>query len=122
MTRLHEQYISGNILTAGDSGQSGTSGLNVMAARVNFGGFDFPQIANMAFTSGVANEILTAAYTGENQSYVQTISYNAEISPTSVIVSGTSMGSVVEWVFYYATGGSLATSTGGLIAGSISIT
>jgi len=123
MTLLHTQYASGNQFTAGASGGTiGVSGINDVTGRVNFGGFDFPQVANIGFTSGAANEILTATYEGENQSYVQTMVYNAEISPVSVIVSGTSIGSVVEWVFYYETAGSLATSTGGLVAGSISIT
>jgi len=122
MTLLHEQFISGAMFTAGNAGQQvGVSGINEITGRVNFGGFDFPQVANIGFTSGTANEILTATYDGENQSYVQTVTYNAEFSPLIVEVSGTSIGSVVRWDFYYGTG-SGTTSTGGLVAGSISIT
>jgi len=99
----------------------GVSGAGVgLSGAVYFGGFDFPQVANMAYTSGTANEILTATVTGEEKSYVQTITYNAEISPIIVEVSGESIGSVVRWDFYYGTG-SGTTSTGGLVAGSISI-
>jgi hypothetical protein len=123
MTLLHTNYASGNLFTAGDTGGvTGASGINQITGRVNFGGFDFPQVANIAFTSGTANEILTATYTGENHSYIQTMIYNAEISPISVKISGTTIGSVVEYVFWYANNGSLATSYGGLEAGSIFIT
>jgi len=99
----------------------GVSGAGVATSgTLHFGGFDFPQVANMTYTSGVANEILTAAVTGENTSYVQTMTYNGEINPIIVEVSGTNIGSVVRWDFYYGAG-SGTTSTGGLVAGSISI-
>jgi hypothetical protein len=121
MTLLHEQFTSGDLFTVGGSGATiGVSGINDICGRINFGGFDFPQVANIAFTSGTANQILTATYTGENQSYVQTIVYNAEISPLIVTISGTTLGSVVRYDFFYGTG-SGTTSTGALVAGSISI-
>ena len=122
MAQLHTNYGSGALFAAGTQGGTvGVSGINDITGRINFGGFDFPQVANIGFTSGAANEILTATYEGENQSYVQTMVYNAEISPLIVTVSGDSIGSVVRWDFYYGTG-SGTTSQGGLIAGSISIT
>ena len=120
MTQLHTNYGSGTLFSAGTAGGTvGVSGINDITGRVNFGGFDFPQVANMAYTSGTSNEILTATVTGD-QSYVQTITYNSELSPLIVEVSGTTLGSVVRWDFYYGTG-SGTTSAGGLIAGSISI-
>jgi len=122
MTQLHTNYGSGALFAAGTQGGTvGVSGINDITGRINFGGFDFPQVSNMSYTSGTANEILTATVTGENTSYVQTITYNAEINPIIVEVSGSTIGSVVRWDFYYGTG-SGTTSTGGLIAGSISIT
>ena len=122
MTKLHENYLSGTQITAGTGGGGvGPSGINDWTGRVNFALWDFPQEANIAFTSGTSNEILTATYTGDTHSYVQTMIYNAEINPVSVIVSGTSIGSTVEWVFFYQTNGSLATSTGGLVTGSVSL-
>jgi len=121
MAQLHTNYGSGAIFSAGTAGGTvGVSGINDITGRINFGGYDFPQVANMAFTSGTSNEILTATYTGENTSYVQTIIYNADVSPLIVEISGTTIGSVVRYDFYYGTG-SGTTSTGGLIAGSISI-
>ena len=122
MTQLHTNYGSGALFAAGTQGGTvGVSGINDITGRINFGGFDFPQVSNMSYTSGTANEILTATVTGENTSYVQTITYNAEINPIIVEVSGSTIGSVVRWDFYYGAG-SGTTSTGGLIAGSISIT
>lgn len=124
MTLLHTRYASGLQFTAGAVGAGsviGLSGCNQITGRINFGGYDFPQVANIAFTSGTANEILTATYNGTDHSYVQTMIYNAEINPVSVKLSGTTLGSIISYTFYYATNGSLATSTGGLIAGSISI-
>ena len=122
MTQLHTNYISGAIFTTGTAGGTvGVSGINDITGRVNFGGYDFPQVANIAFTSGTANEILTATYTGKDTSYVQTITYNAEISPIIVEISGTTIGSVVRYDFYYGTG-SGTTSEGALVAGSISFT
>ena len=121
MTQLHTNYGSGAIFSAGTAGGAvGVSGINDITGRVNFGGYDFPQVANIAFTSGGGNEITSATYTGDNTSYVQTITYNADISPLIVEISGATIGSVVRYDFYYGTG-SGTTSTGGLIAGSISI-
>ena len=122
MTLLHTSYTSGTQLTDGDiGGVIGLSGLNNITGRINFGGYDFPQSSNISFTSGTANEIITATYIGENHSYTQTVTYNAEINPLIIVISGTSIGSVVRYDFYYGTG-SGTTSTGGLVAGSISIT
>ena len=121
MTQLHTNYGSGALFAAGTQGGTvGVSGINDITGRINFGGFDFPQVSNTAYTSGAANEVTSATVTGEDNSYVQTITYNGEISPIIVEISGTTIGSVVRYDFYYGTG-SGTTSTGGLIAGSISI-
>ena len=120
MVLLHTNYASGALFSVGDTGgQVGVSGINDITGRINFGGFDFPQVSNTAFTSGTGNEILSATVTGD-QSYVQTITYNSELSPIIVEVSGASLGSVIRWDFFYQTG-SGTTSAGGLVAGSISI-
>ena len=118
---LQANFGSGAIFTAGTQGGNvGGSGINDITGRINFGGFDFPQVSNTAYTSGASNEILTATVTGADTSYVQTITYNGDLSPIIVEISGTSIGSVVKYDFFYGTG-SGTTSTGGLIAGSISI-
>jgi len=123
MTLLHNVFQVDDIFAAGTSGTTiGESGLNQITSRVNFGGFDFPQQSNISFTSGASNEILTATVTGETHSYVQTMIYNTELNPVSVKVSGTTIGSTVEWVFYYASAGSLATGSAGLVAGSVFVT
>ena len=93
MTRLHEQYISGAILTAGDSGQSGTSGLNVMASRVNFANFDFPQEGSLNFTY-TAGRITKLVYSGADQTYETNIVYDGGLIG-SVVTSGATIGSII---------------------------
>lgn len=95
---LHAQYTSGNILTAGSPGAAGTSGLNVMAQRVNFGGFDFPETGSVEFT--YANGRITKiTNSGLNYQYDVDIVYDGGFVG-SVVTSGTSIGSQITDVFY----------------------
>lgn len=122
MTLLHTQFTSGAILTAGsDGGVAGVSGLNDMNARVNFGLFDFPQTQDMTYTLNTDGNLTAAVISGPNHHYEAIGSYNAEQNPIEIIFSGTSIGSTIKHVFWYQTNGSLATSTGSLISGTMSL-
>lgn len=119
MTLLHSNYTSGNILTAGSTGVTGTSGLNAMAERINFGGFDFPEVQTTTYVTDSGLNIVSGLVVGTNQSYVITGSYNLDQNPIEVIFSGTTLGSVVTHSWGYQTGSNSPNSTGSLISGNI---
>lgn len=122
MGLLHEQFGSGAMLTAGGSGAStGVSGLNDITGRINFGVFDFPQNQDMTFTTNSAGNLTAATISGPTQHYTVIGSYNVEENPIEAIFSGTSIGSTIKQVFWYQTNGSLVTSTGSIISGTMTI-
>ena len=121
MTLLHTRFISGTQLTAGAVGTGsivGISGLNDWTGRVNFGGYDFPQSANLTFTTGSFGFIEQVTVSGQDHNYVSDIRYTNQAKPYQVIESGTSIGSVITTNLYYQTG-SLWTATGSLSTGSV---
>jgi len=122
MTLLHTQYASGAMFPAGTSGgTAGVSGINDITGRINFGLFDFPQVQNMTYTTNEVGNLTAATISGPNHSYTVIGSYNVEQNPIEIIFSGTSVGSTIKQVFWYQTNGSLATSTGSLISGTMTL-
>lgn len=122
MGLLYEQYGSGAMLTAGGSGTStGVSGLNDITGRMNFGLYNFPQVQDMTYTTNSAGNLTAATISGPTQHYTVIGSYNGEENPIEIIFSGTSIGSTIKQVFWYQTNGSLATSTGSIISGTMAV-
>ena len=122
MGLLNEKYASGAMFTAGPSGgQTAASGINDITGRINFGLFDFPQVQDMTYTLNSDGNITAATISGPNHHYTVIGSYNVERNPIEIIFSGTSIGSTIKHVFWYQTNGSLATSTGSLISGTMGI-
>lgn len=120
---LHEQYQSGNMLCAGPTGvHTGASGINDLCGRMNFGSFDFPQTQAMSYTTNNAGNITSVLISGNTHFYAMTGSYNIEENPISVRISGTSIGSTIEYVWYYQNNGSLVGSTGSIISGTCILT
>lgn len=119
---LDEKFASGAMVTIGASGgNTGVSGLNDMTGRINFGLFDFPQNQDMTYTTNSAGNITAATISGPNHNYTIVGSYNGNEDPIEIIFSGTSIGSTIKQVFWYQTNGSLATSTGSLISGTMAV-
>ncbi len=122
MTLLHTQYGSGAIFTAGISGPDiGVSGANDITGRINFGGYDFPQAANLDFTTGSFGFIEEFTISGTDHDYVTNITYSNTAKPTLIIESGLNIGSTINTALYYETGSGL-TATGSLATGSITLT
>ena len=122
MTLLNTNYGSGNILTAGETGGVvGPSGLNDMNARVNFGGFDFPDAGVTTFVTDANQNIISGLVVNTNHSYAVTGSYNADANPVVIEFSGTTLGSVINWTYCYQTGSYGTFSTGSLISGTCTI-
>lgn len=122
MVLLNEKYASGAMFTAGGSGANiGISGINDITGRMNFGLFNFPQTQEMEYTTNAAGNLTAAFISGPNQNYDVIGSYNVEENPIEIIFSGTTIGSTIKQVFWYQTNGSLATSTGSLISGTMAV-
>jgi len=122
MGLLHENYASGNMFTAGTGkATDGVSGINYITGRINFGLFDVPQVQDMTYTTDLNGNITAATISGPNHNYTVIGSYNVERNPIEIIFSGTSIGSIIKQVFWYQTNGSLATSTGSLISGTMGL-
>lgn len=122
MGLLDENFTSGGMITAGDTGtNTGVSGLNDMTGRINFGLFAFPQPQDMTYTTNSAGNLTGVTVSGPTQAYEVIGSYNGEENPIEIIFSGTSIGSTIKQVFWYQTNGSLATSTGSLISGTMAV-
>jgi len=122
MGLLHEQFGSGAMLTAGTTGtNTGVSGLNDITGRMNFGLFNFPQAQDMTYTTNSMGNLTSATISGPTQHYTVIGSYNINENPIEIIFSGASIGSTIKQVFWYQTNGSLATSTGSLISGTMTI-
>ena len=123
MTLLHTRYESGTQITAGAIGTGsiiGVSGINDWTGRINFGGYDFPQAANLTFTTGSFDFIEKVVVSGANHNYETDITYSNYAKPTKMIESGTTIGSVITTSLYYQTGSGL-TATGSLSTGSITL-
>ncbi len=150
MADLFTSYTSGGMFTAGtDYGNVGVSGINDITNRINvesgilgtvsgagvvvsgatvtnkealtFGLFDFPQNQDMAYTTNAAGNLTAVTISGPIHHYNVIGSYNGEENPIEIIFSGTSIGSTIKQVFWYQTNGSLATSTGSIISGTMTI-
>jgi len=122
MSLIDEKFGSGAMFTAGASGgHIGVSGINDVAGRLNFGLFDFPQNQNMTYTTNSAGNLTAATISGPNHNYTVIGSYNGEENPIEIIFSGTTIGSTIKQVFWYQTNGSLATSTGSIISGTMAV-
>jgi len=122
MGLLDEKFGSGAMFTAGASGgNTGVSGVNDITGRLNFGLFDFPQTQDMTYTTNSAGNLTAATISGPNHNYTVVGSYNGDENPIEIIFSGTSIGSTIKQVFWYQTNGSLVTSTGSLISGTMAV-
>ena len=122
MGLLHEKYASGAMFTAGGSGaNTGVSGINDVTGRLNFGLFDVPQVQDMTYTTNAAGNLTAVTISGPTHHYDVIGSYNADESPIEIIFSGTSIGSTIKQVFWYQTNGSLVTSTGSIISGTMAV-
>ena len=140
---LMTSFASGNMFTAGsDYGDTGTSGLNEITNRINvesgalgtvsgatvinkgtldFGLFDISQTQDMTYTTNSVGNLTAATISGQTHHYTVIGSYNLDENPIEIIFSGTSIGSTIKQVFYYQTLGSLATSNGSLISGTMAV-
>lgn len=100
MTQLDQNYASGNQFTVGTvrAASVGPSGINDIVGRVNFGGFEFPQIGSVEFTY-TNSRISKVTVSGSDQRYDVDIVYNGNLVG-SVVTSGTSIGSQITTTFY----------------------
>jgi len=122
MVLLNEKFASGNMFTCGASGgHVGASGINDLTGRMNFGCFDFPQNQTMVYTTNEVGNLTAATISGADHYYTVIGSYNADEEPIEIIFSGTSIGSTIKQVFWYQTNGSLSTSTGSIISGTMTV-
>jgi len=88
---------------------------------LTFGLYDIPQNQDMTYTTNTAGNITAATISGPTHNYTVVGSYNGEENPIEIIFSGTSIGSTIKQVFWYQTNGSLATSTGSIISGTMAV-
>jgi len=120
MTLLHTNFASGDLFSVGvGAGNEGVSGINEIADRVNFGGFDFPQPQVTDFITDSNLNIISGLVVGDNQSYSIVGSYNADLNPVQVFFSGTTLGSTIEYRYCYQAGSYGEFGTGSLISGTV---
>ena len=137
LTTVSGAYVatSGALYTVSGAGYSNTTNLNTVSGAgvvvsgatvtnkgtLNFGLFDIPQTQDMTYTTNATGNLTAAIISGPSQHYEVIGSYNADESPIEIIFSGTSIGSTIKQVFWYQTNGSLVTSTGSLISGTMAV-